>query len=182
MSALALSDNARWYCLRSQVKHEHIAAAHLRLEEKIEVFCPRVRLQRATRRGLVWFTEALFSNYLFARFDLSLLLARVQYSHGVAGILRFGDRFAEIPDAAVRELRRTMEGQEVVTVARSIAEGDSVTVIEGPLRGQEGVVTQVLPTRERVKVLLDFLGGATEIEVSLTTVFMPSESPLKNRG
>ncbi len=56
-----------WYCLRSQPKHEHIAAAHLRLLEGVTVFCPRIRFKRATRQGLVWVTEAMFPGYLFAR-------------------------------------------------------------------------------------------------------------------
>src|ERR1039458_7771599 len=59
-----------WFCIRSQPKHEHIAAAHLKREPGIEVYLPRVRFKRATRRGPVWFTEAFFPNYLFARFDL----------------------------------------------------------------------------------------------------------------
>ena len=52
-----------WFCLRAQPKHEHIAAQHLKKLPGVEVFCPRVRFQRATRRGKVWFTEAMFPNY-----------------------------------------------------------------------------------------------------------------------
>ena len=37
-------DVPQWYCLRSQPKHEHIAAAQLRRSMGIEVFCPRVRI------------------------------------------------------------------------------------------------------------------------------------------
>jgi hypothetical protein len=33
------------------------------------------------------------------------------------------------------------------------------------------VVKQLLPARERVKVLLEVLGGATEVDLSLTSVF-----------
>ena len=40
---------ARWYCLRTKPKHEHIAAAHVRLCEGVEVYCPRVRIQRHKR-------------------------------------------------------------------------------------------------------------------------------------
>ncbi|HXO97259.1 MAG TPA: transcription termination/antitermination NusG family protein, partial [Chthoniobacterales bacterium] len=56
-----------WYCLRAQPKREHIAAAHLRILQGVTVFCPRIRFQRATQRGLVWVTEAMFPGYLFAR-------------------------------------------------------------------------------------------------------------------
>ena len=44
-------DVPRWYCLRTQPKHEHIAAAQLRRAQGLEVFCPRVRLRSAPGRG-----------------------------------------------------------------------------------------------------------------------------------
>jgi len=80
-----------WYCLRSQPKHEHIAAAHLRQTPGIEVFCPRIRIQRKTRRGLKWFVEAMFPNYLFARFDRTQNQTLVRYSPGISGIVHFGE-------------------------------------------------------------------------------------------
>src|SRR6266571_2651539 len=110
-----LSPEARWYCLRAQPKHEHIAAAHLRLCDGIEVYCPRVRIQRSTRRGLVWFTEALFPNYLFARFDWMHSHALVRSCQGVSGIVRFGDDVPEVPARALDDLRAYMEDTELKT-------------------------------------------------------------------
>src|SRR5271166_1396744 len=94
-----------WYCLRSQPKHEHIAAAHLRMLENVTVFCPRIRFKRPTRRGLVWVTEAMFPGYLFARFELSEMHRQVQYAHGVSGIVRFADRYPAIEEEALAQLR-----------------------------------------------------------------------------
>ena len=162
---------AKWFCLRSQPKHEHIAAARLRQCEEIEVFCPRVRIQRSTRRGLVWFTEALFPNYLFARFEWMRSQALVRSCQGVSGIVRFGDHVPEVSAGALTDLRTYMDDAELKTVSFSITEGDDVEIVEGPFRGQNGVVKQLLPARERVKVLLEVLGGATEVDLSLTSVF-----------
>lgn len=161
----------KWYCLRSRPKHEHIAAAHLRQCEEVEVFCPRVRIQRSTRRGLVWFTEALFPNYLFARFEMARWQARVRSSQGVGGIVHFGDYVPEVPARAVEDLRAFMEDSELKTVSFSLVEGDDVEIVEGPFRGQNGIVKQLLPARERVKVLLELLGGVTEVDLCLTAVF-----------
>src|SRR5258705_250702 len=58
-----------WFCLRARSKHEHIAARHLQQMTDVEVFLPRIRFRRKTRQGPAWVTEALFPNYLFARFD-----------------------------------------------------------------------------------------------------------------
>ncbi len=171
------SPEARWYCLRAKPKHEHIAAAHVRLCEGVEVYCPRVKIQRSTRRGLVWFTEALFPNYLFARFEMARWQTHIRYSQGVSGIVRFGLDYPEVPETALTELRSFMEDAELKTVSYVLNEGDSVEVVEGPLRGQIGVVKQLLPARERVKVLLELLGGTNEVELRLTSVF--KEAPIK---
>ena len=94
-----------WFCVRSQPKHEHIAAAHLKGDPDLEVFLPRIRFKRATRRGPVWFTEALFPNYLFTRFDLAACLRRVCHAWGVRGVVHFGDRGPIVPEAVIEELR-----------------------------------------------------------------------------
>ena len=170
-------DVPRWYCLRSQPKHEHIAAVQLRRAQGLEVFCPRVRLQKRTRTGLKWFVEALFPNYLFARFPLREQHARVRYSPGVSGIVQFGERFASVSDAAIAELTGFVGAEEVKTVAFEIAEGDEVEIVSGPLQGQQGVVTQLHSARERVRILLEFLGQSREVEVSLLSVFRQAQVP-----
>ena len=169
-------DEPKWYCLRSQPKHEHIAAARLRQCVGIEVFCPRVKIQRSTRRGLVWFTEALFPNYLFARFERERWQSLVRYSSGISGIVHFGDYMPEVPEDALADLRAFMEDAELKVVTFAVEAGDDVEVVEGPFRGQTGVVRQILPARERVKVLLEVLGGVTEVDLQLTSIF--KEVPL----
>jgi len=170
----------QWYCLRSQPKHEHIAAAHLRREAGLEVFCPRVRLQRRTQRGLKWFVEAMFPNYLFARFDLTTSKSLVRYSPGVSGLVHFGEQILPVPAAAIEELASFLGGDDIRTLEFPLVEGDEVAIVSGPLTGQEGVVTKLLPARERVRVLLEFLGNTHEIELGLLAVFRsapPSSQP-----
>lgn len=161
----------QWYCLRSQPKHEHIAAAHLRQSPGLEVFCPRVRIQRKTQRGLKWFVEAMFPNYLFARFDLTENQTLVRYSPGISGIVRFGQHIEPVPAESIRELTEFLGGEDIKTLSFEIAEGDEVAIVSGPLTGQQGVVTKLLPARERVRVLLEFLGNTREIELGLLAVF-----------
>ena len=171
------TDAPRWYCLRTQPKHEHIAAAQLRSSLGIEVFCPRVRIQKNTRTGLKWFVEALFPNYLFARFPLRENHARVRYSPGVSGIVQFGERFASVPDEAITELTGFIGANEVKTVEFQLAEGDEVEIVSGPLQGQQGVVTQLHSANERVRILLEFLGQTREVEVSLVSIFRQARVP-----
>lgn len=157
---------AAWYCVRTQPKSEHIAAAHLRLLDDVEVFCPRLKLRRVTRRGPVWFTEALFPGYIFARFDPLVCQNEITYARGVSTIVRFKGAPASMPDEAIVELRRHMNGTECKEIDQSINQGDGVVVSQGIFMGLTTVVTHAFPARERVRVLVEFLGQCREVEVS----------------
>jgi len=48
-----------WFCLKAQPKREHLVASGLRKQFGIVCFAPRLRLRKLTRRGPVWFVEAM---------------------------------------------------------------------------------------------------------------------------
>ncbi len=171
--------NEAWYCVRSKTKQEHIAAAALRKLEAVEVFCPRLRFRRPTRRGPVWFNEALFPGYLFARFEWPVRSKAVRYAHGVTGVVHFGGQYATVPAATIGALRRQMDATELKVVSLPLAVGDVTQIVAGPMTGLEAVVQQLLPARERVKVLLEFLGRRVEAEVKTTELVTRWVHPLK---
>ncbi len=167
----------RWYCLRSQPKHEHIAAARLRSEDGLETFCPRVRFQRKTARGVVWTTEAMFPSYLFCRFDLDAQRMMVRSARGVRNLVHFGDVSPEVPEAAIATLRSHMDATEMCVLRSEVAEGEEVEIVAGAFAGLEAVVSRVLPARERVAVLLEFLGRTNEVVVGREAVFRAGAIP-----
>jgi transcriptional antiterminator RfaH len=167
-----------WYCLRSQPKHEHIAAAHLRLLAGVTVFCPRIRFKRATRKGLVSVTEAMFPGYLFAQFELAEMHRQVRYAHGVSGIVRFADRYPTIEERALTQLRGHTGAAEIKELEYDLSEGDQVQIVGGAFVGLEAVVTQVLSPKERVKILMEFLGRKMEAEVECSSVLRQVAHPL----
>ena len=163
--ASSAGESALWFCLKSQPKHEHIAAAHLRQTSAVEVFLPRIRFKRATRQGTAWVTEALFPGYLFARFDWQASLRVVQHSRGVRGVVHFGERWPAIPEEIIRELQQAVGEAGLRTIPEQFLPGDEVEITEGAMRGLRAVVTRVLPGRERIAVLMEFLGRQTMIEL-----------------
>jgi transcriptional antiterminator RfaH len=167
-----------WFCLRSQPKHEHIAAAHLRMLERVAVFCPRIRFKRSTRKGPAWVTEAMFPGYLFARFELTEMHRQVRYAHGVSGIVQFGERYAIIDDQALAHLRVYSDDVQIKEFSYGLSEGDQVKIVQGVFVGLEAVVTQLVPARERVKILMEFLGRKVEAEVRCTGVLLEATHPL----
>ncbi len=159
-----------WYCLHARPKHEHIAAAHLRQQPDVEVYLPRLRFKRATRHGPVWFTEALFPGYLFARFDLAACWRKVHHAAGVRGLVRFGNHWPAIPDSALEELRAAAGPSHLHVISDELNPGDAVVISGGVFDTLRGVVTRVMPARQRVAVLLDFLGRQTPAELAAEAV------------
>jgi transcriptional antiterminator RfaH len=159
-----------WFCIRSQPKHEHLAAAQLQKEMKIEVYLPRIRFRRSTHKGPVWFTEALFPGYLFARFALATGLRQAHHARGVRGVVHFGNQWPSIPETVIAELRAAVGTEAVHIISEELQPGDAVLVSGGAFHNLKAVVTRVMPARQRVAVLLDFLGRQTAVELASETV------------
>jgi transcriptional antiterminator RfaH len=158
-------DEPAWFCLKAQPKREHLAAISLRRQFGIECLSPRLRFRKLTQRGSVWFVEAMFPGYLFAKFVHSTQHRAVESSHGVRGIVRFGQRLTTVPENTVIALQSKAGAEEVVTIDSSLKIGQPVHITEGPFQGLEVVVTQLLPAKDRIRVLLEFLGRSLEMEV-----------------
>ncbi len=159
-----------WFCLKTQPKREHIAAAALRQIPGLDVLSPRIRFRKATRRGPVWFVEAMFPGYVFAQFIYAAQHRQVQYIPGVTRVVGFGDRIGVLEPAIISQMREASGEEEVIVYSPELRVGDSVKIAEGAFQGLEAVITQLLPARERVKVLLEFLGRELEAEVAAPKV------------
>jgi transcriptional antiterminator RfaH len=172
-----VSEQPRWFCIRSKPKRQDVAASHLR-SFGIEVFNPQLRYRKPTRRGPAWCVAPLFPNYLFARFELLTFFRRARYAFGVSEILRFGGRWAEVPEAEITHLQEVWSHTDAIQPPQDLKVGAPVVLSGGLFHGAEATVVALLPARQRVKILLDFLGGVKEAEVDVADVLPPMLHPL----
>lgn len=177
-SVLATAENLSeaWYCARTQPKHEHIAAANIRKQLGLTVFHPRLGIERSTRRGMVRVVEPLFPCYVFVRCQLGEHIDQIRYVSGVSSLVHFGQRIPSIPDEVIEDLQRCFDGQESVTASDPLRPGMEVSVADGAFLGAHGVVVRLLPARQRVQILLDFLGRPTLAEVERRSVTVENQS------
>jgi transcriptional antiterminator RfaH len=100
----------------------------------------------------------------------------VTYTQGVSRLIRFGDRVPEIPENFVKvlqeEVARVESKDEEIVVDWQVQEGDEVEVADGPFAGMEGQVVKVRPGSERVSLLLEFMGEAKPVEISLYSLIL----------
>ena len=67
---------------------------------------------------------------------------------------------------------------DVTEVSYDLSAGDQVHIVGGAFAGLEAVVTQVLSPKERVKILMHFLGRKMEAEVQCSSVLRQVTHPL----
>ena len=165
-----------WFCARTKPKHEHIAAANLRKHLGLEVFSPRLRLEKLTKRGLVSVTEPLFPCYVFVRCVLEDRLNDIQHTSGVNRMLNFGGVIPAVSDEIIIELRDCFENEDVLQIETSLMPGDKVTVADGAFAGMSAFVLKSLPAKKRVQILLEVLGRPVTVEVEREAVTLKNNS------
>lgn len=154
-----------WYCIRTLPKHESIAGIHLRQSLGLDVFCPKLRFKKATRRGAVWFVEALFPGYIFSRFDWNTSAQSVAGTPGVCRLVTFGDVVPVVPLEVIDLLQREFDDSGTRVVHEAIGVGDDVEIAGGPFHGFKGTVLRGMSGTGRVQVLVEMLGGLNRVDI-----------------
>jgi transcriptional antiterminator RfaH len=153
----------RWYVARTKPLAEYTARDRLDTAG-CEVFLPLVGTVRP-RRGRQ--DAPLFPGYLFLHYDLEergwQLLNQVPQ---LAGLVAFDGVVSLVPDEVIAEL---VERVEAINRSGGLwthfQVGDRVRVTLGPLGSLADVVVEAKSPRDRVRVLLEFLGRSVYAEV-----------------
>jgi transcriptional antiterminator RfaH len=168
----------RWYCVRSKPKKERLASRSLSTLEGVDVFCPQIRFQRKTVRGTVWFQEAMFPGYLFARFDLFEMKGKVSYSPGVLNIPVFGGWYVPVPDEVIESLKSDLDSESLVEAVLPLEVGEETTILTGSMQGLKVKVIKLMPAQDRVGVLMELLGTLVAADFPVNDLAHRNQHPL----
>lgn len=156
-----------WFAVVTKPRSEAIAHEHLG-RQGYECLFPRVRRMLRGAGGLRPRVECLFPSYVFLQADPDhKSLAPVRSTRGALGLVKFGGVPAEVPAAVIERIRGRMSADDgyVRLDSPDLEAGQAVRLTEGPLSGFEGVFV-LREGFDRVRVLLELLGGQREIVVS----------------
>jgi transcription antitermination factor NusG len=153
----------RWHVVRTHRLEESRAEAGL-MAEGVSTFLPRIRRRRRHAPWEGW-TEALFPQYLFARFDAGTSLRLVSFARGVQDVVRLGGYLATIDDDAIAMLQLRVGPDGCVRAGDELRSGDRVLIEAGPFASLSGVVERPLTARTRVAILLTSLTRSLRVEV-----------------
>ncbi len=162
-----------WHLLMSKPREDERAEQHL-LNQGYELFRPILR-QMAIRKGKqVAVLEPLFPRYLFIRLDDVLSnWATIRSTRGVAGMVRFTELPAKVPDSLIEFIRSQCTKGNIIDTTEEkpyvFSQGDEIEITEGSFRGIKAIIKEQI-AQDRVLLLLNLLGKEQELEVSLNQV------------
>jgi transcriptional antiterminator NusG len=89
----------------------------------------------------------------------------------VTGFVGGGTMPSPVPDdEAERIIRQMEEGISKPKPKYQFEEGDQVRVIDGPFNNFQGIVEEVKPDKEKLRVLITIFGRATPVELDFIQV------------
>jgi transcriptional antiterminator RfaH len=143
---------AAWHLVYSKPKQEFRALEQLE-NQGYDCFLPTLQSDNAMGLDKSAGNQPLFSRYLFVRLDpMSGKWCSIRNTRGVSGLVKFGDRFATLPDELVEALK---EGPRALS-HEAFRSGERVGIKDGPFGGLEGVY-QAADGQVRAYILIEML-------------------------
>ncbi|MBM3468418.1 MAG: transcriptional activator RfaH [Alphaproteobacteria bacterium] len=162
----------RWCVAHTQPVKENLAGENLK-DQGFEIYLPKIRKIRRHARSSEEVLTPLFPRYIFVGMDLESTPWRsINGTRGISYLL-MRDRLhpAHIPSRTIQELRsqEIEEGIVPITSLVTFSKGDKVRIVEGVFKDQTAIF-ESLDDRNRVQVLLNFLGRETKVSLLVHAV------------
>jgi transcription termination/antitermination protein NusG len=167
LEATPKDGSAHWFAIWTRSRHEQSVRDQLARKD-IEAFLPTVpRWSRwkDRKKKIDW---PLFPGYCFAHFNPTEKLPVLECV-GVANIIAFDGRLAQIPEHEIAALRQVVESDLAYDPCPLIHEGDKVEVTHGPLTGVIGRLVRK-GAHARLVLSVDLIGQAVSVDVDAADV------------
>jgi transcriptional antiterminator RfaH len=155
-----------WYCIYTKARYEEHVSERLMSLTDIEVLNPKIKTKRYLRGRMKEVTEELFPCYIFSKFNPSQYLHMIKYTRGVKLIIGNAVGNPYVVDCGIIDQVQSRMNDGFVQLERQeLRRGDKVEILEGPLRGLEGVFQGELKACDRVFILLNTIEYQARIEI-----------------
>jgi len=163
--AIPMPDALRaWHVVYTKPRQEFRALENLQ-NQGFEAFLPTLEVERRQRSKVQTVVEALFSRYVFVRFNEHAdPWHRIRNTLGVSGLLKIGTEPARISDAIVQALKN-----QCIAPVELYQSGDAVHIVSGPLQGLVGIFEQK-DGQQRAMILIDMLNKTQRIGLPLDVI------------
>lgn len=129
-----------WLAAYTKARHEKKADQELR-KKGIESYLPVVKRRHQWKDRKKWVWVPLFRSYVFVKIPLTRTLDVLE-THGIHHMVRFQNRYAEIPEDQIEAVKRLLEGGYSPDSHDFFEVGNEVEIVSGPLKGVRGVLSR----------------------------------------
>ena len=170
----------KWYIVHTYSGFEHRVKASL--EERIkalgqeeyfgQILVPIEQVVELKKGQKKTSSRKFYPGYILVQMELNdETWHTVRSTAKVTGFVGGGIKPSPIPDEeAQRIIKQMEEGIERPKPKYTFEEGDEVKVIDGPFTNFQGVVQEVKPDKEKLRVLITIFGRATPVELDFIQV------------
>ena len=130
------------------------------LNQKFDYYLPKITTKKINSYPKL---EVLFPGYIFVNTSFENYSA-LKYTMGIRKIIKFGDNISCISDEEIEAMQMAEEVSKIDPVVSQIQIGQDVMIAKGSLTGSIVKVCS-LPSKERVGVLLSFLGSVRRVTI-----------------
>ncbi len=150
---------ASWYVLHSHPNKEDALWQHL-LGKGVDVFYPRQRVHPVNPRART--IKPYFPGYMFVHVDLAETgMNFFEWMPWATGLISFSDGPAPVPDNLIEAIRQRVG--EIAAAGGELFDGlrpgDKVVIQSNAFEGYEAIFDARVKGTERVRILLQLLGG-----------------------
>lgn len=166
---LTATGKPSWYAVYTKPREEDRAESNLRAWG-CKTLMPKIREQRRRESNSKAKVKHLFPRYIFAQFNLDTGLHKVNYTRGVCGVVRFGDKPCPIDDIIIETIQSQIGQEGFITFEEEkFYSGDQVMIQGGPFMSMQGTVEREMSESDRLVVLLSSVSyqGRLMIEKAL---------------
>ena len=125
-------------------------------------------------------TRKILPGYILVEMDLpdngwKAACSAIRKSTGVTGFVgaNLSNKPQPIPSEEVRRIMQRsgeLKGDRQVRMKQTYTPGEQVKIIEGPFESFSGVIEEVNPEKNRLKVMVGIFGRSTPVDVDMTQV------------
>ncbi|MDA9622101.1 hypothetical protein N9T09_04860 [Gammaproteobacteria bacterium] len=128
--------------------------------QNFDFYLPKITTKKINANLKV---EVLFPGYIFVNTSLKNYSA-LKYTMGIKNIIKFGGNISCISSKEIEAMQMAEEKSKIDPVASKLQIGQDVLIAKGSLAGSIVKVCS-LPSKERIGVLLSFLGSVRRLNI-----------------
>lgn len=193
-----MDNKEKWYVIQTRTGHEdqvcEVCSSRLEKRGIKKIFVPKIELKKKYHGEWQMVKTPMYPGYIFISVNedeakeentrqyneiknpvtgqnstdlLFLDLRKIPYLTKILGTDR---TVVALEESDVMRVKSFIGDGDVAELSIGVIEGDKVKIFEGPLKGQEGLITRIDRHRRTAKVETKFLGEKRIIEVGLEII------------